>query len=132
MQISLRSGLIEDSWVLISALQSICCDMLFCFKTLKEIQSHTDMSLENGGPWRTLQVPGNPRGPQTTLWEPLIHIIIIQGWNDIYCPQGVWISVHLQIFSNSAYFPYNLENQGVWENIVLLWLILFRIIRWKI
>lgn len=123
LHISLMSGLIGDNWVLISALNSAWCDMLSVSNLWMEIQNRKWGNLKTAK-----KLSGNPRGAQTTRWEPLTHIIITQGWMDTYWPQWVWITILFCLFSNSAYSHYSPENRAVWENTVLLWLILFRIL----
>lgn len=36
------SGLIGNSWIVISRVLFMCCDMLFWWKYMKEIRPHTD------------------------------------------------------------------------------------------
>lgn len=63
LQINLISGLTEDSWILISALHSICCDVL-CWNIWRE----HDFQLEEGRPHRC---PENCRPDDESM--PTIH-----------------------------------------------------------
>lgn len=59
---------IEDSWILMSALYSIYCDMLFWMKYMKKIwpQLHIYKQVVGKGKAREI-VLGTPKGPCTTL-----------------------------------------------------------------
>lgn len=73
LQIFQVSGLIEDSWSLISALHLIYCDMLFWMKHMKKIWPQLHLHRYVFGKRKTFEsVLGASSAPCTILWEHLV------------------------------------------------------------